>query len=84
MTKKENKCNLSDELLLQECKQWIKDLCESGGRKWSLQVPVNFNKDPDMLFIELMNRYKNTQSELIRLKEENSMLVDKLNEIYPR
>lgn len=55
---RENKVILSDAELIEKCESWIKDLCTSGGQKWSLTVPVDFNKDPDMLFIELINRFK--------------------------
>lgn len=54
----ENKCTLSNEDLLQQCEQWVHDLAKSGGKDWCLQVPVNFNRDPDMLFMELINRFK--------------------------
>lgn len=54
----ENKCTLSNEDMLQQCEQWVHKLAKSGGVDWCLQVPVNFNRDPDMLFMELINRFK--------------------------
>lgn len=51
-------CTLSDQELIDKCDQWVTSLAKSGGETWSLSVPVNFNKDPDMLFIELINRFK--------------------------
>jgi hypothetical protein len=33
-------------------------LAETGGRAWSLKVPVDFNNDPDMLFCELAMRFE--------------------------
>ena len=50
------KSTLTNEQLIAKAKQWVKELCESGGRKWSLRVPVDFNHDPDVIFIELCNR----------------------------
>lgn len=54
----ERKCNLSDEELAEKCDAWISELCKTGGRCWTLSVPVNFNRDPDMLFSELIRRFK--------------------------
>lgn len=54
----QRRCNLPDDELLTRCGDWINKLCKSGGRDWCLQVPVNFDRDPDMLFIELINRYR--------------------------
>lgn len=53
-----DKCTLTDEELLKRCDQWIDKLCATGGDAWVLSIPVRMNVDPDMLFVELMNRYK--------------------------
>jgi hypothetical protein len=50
--------DLNDEELINKCNDWISRLCETGGRAWSLRVPVDFDRDPDVLFVELINRYK--------------------------
>lgn len=52
----ENKCTLTNEELIAKCKAWVKSLCETGARSWSLSVPVNLDKDPDILFMELADR----------------------------
>jgi len=57
--KKREECTLSDSQLIEKCENWITDLCRSGGRAWCLRVPVDFNCDPDMLFSELIKRFKN-------------------------
>ncbi len=49
---------LTDSELIEACNNWVKRLCETGGRAWTLSIPVNFNKDPDMLIIELGKRLK--------------------------
>ena len=54
----EPKCTLSDDELLDKCSQWVSKLCLTGGRAWSLQVPVNFEQYPDILFSELISRYQ--------------------------
>jgi hypothetical protein len=51
-------CTLSDKELIQRCGQWVDKLCKSNGDAWVLRIPVDFNYDPDMLFIELINRFK--------------------------
>ena len=50
-------CTLNNEELSIACDNWITELCRSGGKKWCLSIPVNLNKDPDMLFIELIKRF---------------------------
>ena len=50
------KSTLTNEQLIAKAKQWVKELCESGGRKWSLRVPADHNHDPDLIFCELCNR----------------------------
>lgn len=54
----EQSCTLTNEELIAICEKWIHKLAESGGKDWCLSVPVNFNKDPDMLFTELAERLK--------------------------
>jgi hypothetical protein len=49
-------CTLSDKELIERSQEWVSKLAKSGGKAWILQVPVNFNRDPDMLFIELCKR----------------------------
>lgn len=51
-------CDLTDEVLIDKCYQWISDLCKTGGMAWTLRVPVDMERDPDILFTELISRYK--------------------------
>jgi hypothetical protein len=53
-----DKCTLSNEELIQACRDWVRSLARTGGNSWVLQVPVNFDRDPDMLFCELINRFR--------------------------
>lgn len=64
------RCTLSDDDLLEKCDEWIEKLCKSGGKDWCLSVPVNFNRDPDMLFVELMNRFKENKSLISHLEKQ--------------
>ena len=47
---------LSDADLIKASNEWVSKLAKTGGKAWSLSVPVNFNRDPDMIFCELANR----------------------------
>lgn len=60
---KEPGCTLTDEELILRAEKWVHKLAQSGGHDWCLRVPVDFNNDPDMLFIELCNRLKAKQPE---------------------
>lgn len=51
------KCTLSNAELLAAVGTWVSKQCDTGGRAWTLSVPVNFNRDPDMLITELRKRY---------------------------
>jgi hypothetical protein len=51
------KCTLRDAELLADVEKWVSKLCDPGGMAWTLSVPVNFNRDPDMLITELHKRY---------------------------
>ncbi len=76
----EKKCTLSNEDLLLQCEQWVHKLAKSGGKDWCLQVPVNFNRDPDMLFMELINRFKaNVQQGNVWVKASDRLAATFLN-----
>lgn len=51
---------ISDQDLIEKCSKWVDSLCKTGGKSWSLKVPVDFNNDPDILFTELINRFQST------------------------
>ena len=53
-----DKCRYNNEQLIEKVQSIVRDLAMSGGKSWSLQVPVNFDKDPDVLISELCNRFK--------------------------
>lgn len=51
-------CTLSDSELIEKVYEWVRKLAGTGGKAWSLQIPVNFNNDPDMLIVEVCKRLK--------------------------
>lgn len=53
-----DKCELSNEELVQKVHEWVDKMCRTGGRAWSLEVPVNFNRDPDVLITTLCQRFE--------------------------
>ena len=62
-----DKCSLSDIELIKKVSEWNTKLCDSGGKKWALQVPPNVNEDPDLLIQELCLRFQS-------LKQDNEQL----------
>jgi hypothetical protein len=60
----QKECTLSDDELIEKVQEWNSKLCRTGGHAWTLSVPVNFNRDPDMLISELIRRYKETISNI--------------------
>jgi hypothetical protein len=55
-----SKVTLSDSELIDKCDDWVSSLAKTGGKSWCLRVPVDFKNDPDVLFAELINRFKAT------------------------
>ena len=49
-------CTLTDEELIKKLQDWVSKLSSSGGRAWSLRVPVDPDYDPDMLILEACAR----------------------------
>lgn len=60
MSSDKKECTLSDQELIKRCNEWVSRLCNTGGAAWTLRVPVDFENDPDMLFIELSKRFEKT------------------------
>jgi uncharacterized coiled-coil protein SlyX len=69
----ENKCELSDKDLIVECRRWIRDLCS--GKDFVLSIPPNFEKDPDMLLSEMVDRYQSLEQKLF--EAENTIAEQK-------
>lgn len=55
------RCTLTNDELISKVQEWVTKLCETGGRAWTLRVPVDVNTDPDCLITELCNRIKSLQ-----------------------
>lgn len=53
---KEHNCTFSDKELVERVNEIVSKLCKTGGKSWSLRVPVDFNNDPDVLIIEMGQR----------------------------
>lgn len=70
------RCTLSDKELIEKGNYWISKLAKSGGEAWTLQVPVDFNNDPDMLFIELGKRLESLSTDNAQLREALREVID--------
>lgn len=57
MAKEEIQCTLTNEELIKECNTQLKKLCETGGSAFTMRVPIDRNKDTDMVFGELIHRF---------------------------
>jgi len=71
------RCTLSDKELVEKVNSIIQKLCETGGKSWSLRVPVDFNNDPDMLIIEMGKRLLESRVDILedkKLYTEQNML----------
>jgi hypothetical protein len=51
-------CTLSDQELADLCSDWVSKLCASGGTAFTMTVPVRLNYDTDMVFSELIERFR--------------------------
>lgn len=68
---------LSDEDLVKKCAEWVDKLCKSGGSAWNLSVPVNFEKDPDILLSELIKRYSDVSAGVKCIATEREEQISK-------
>ena len=70
------RCELTDERLVEAVEQWNRRMCKSGGKDWMLTIPADVNRDPDILIDELCERFKektNTQSTTL-IKDEDEFI----------
>jgi hypothetical protein len=51
-------CTLTNDALIKKLEEWVCSLSRTGGRAWSLRVPVDPDHDPDMLILEACRRLK--------------------------
>lgn len=58
MAKEEITCTLTDKELIEEAKKQLSKLCETGGRSFTMRVPVERNKDTDMIIGEVISRFE--------------------------
>lgn len=74
-----NRCNLSDDELIDKSNKWVSKLAETYGSAWNLHIPVDFNEDSDMLFIEIGKRMKEYKKQLLEadniLRQCNNMFA---------
>jgi len=68
----EARANMSNQELIELALGELKRLCDTGGQSFTMRVPANV-KDTDMIFSELINRFR----ELTSYLKSNSQ--DKLN-----
>lgn len=69
-------CTLTDDELIEAAHKVITDMCQR--KRWQMTVPVDFNRDSDMILIEVINRYE----QLLKNNKEMFKDIDKLAEEY--
>lgn len=52
------KCTLSNQELIEACQNQIRKISGKGGNAWQMSIPPDMNRDSDMIFSELVNRFK--------------------------
>lgn len=55
--KENTSCTLSNEELHTACEEMILKLCDTNGKAWKQSIPVDYNKDPDLLLSALIVRF---------------------------
>lgn len=60
----EPKCELSNHDLAHKVVVLTHELAKTKGQSWTLSIPVNFDKDPDILFIECADRLLTATAQL--------------------
>jgi len=65
----ESNIKYDNKQLVEKCSLLVRELSITGGESWSLQVPVNFEKDRDVLFSEMGNRLLKLEDALIKIAQ---------------
>jgi len=58
---KKEQSEMTDHELIEEISKQISKLCKTGGGSFTMSSPVRID-DTDILFCELLNRFKNTKN----------------------
>ena len=56
--------DLKDDELIERCDSLIDDFTKGKMREWVMHIPAEPNKDPDLIFSELISRYKRLRDAL--------------------
>lgn len=74
---------LTDKELINLCDEWVSKMCKTGGKAFTMSVPVRLNYDTDVVLSALINRFslanktiQSLQSEVEQLKGALQELVD--------
>lgn len=70
--------SLSNVELIEKASEELSKLCKTGGKSFTMRVPVNEN-DTDMIFSELIRRFKAKTNEEELLKIAKELNYDKVS-----
>lgn len=73
--------DMPDEELLSKCREELSKLCKTGGRSLTMHIPPQVD-DIDMLFSELMRRYKlSIQKQVVDSQPVKGLTKEQVNQI---
>ena len=68
--------DLKDDELIERCDSLIDDFTKGKMREWVMHIPAEPNKDPDLIFSELISRYKRLRDALEKYADNSNWLYD--------
>ncbi len=71
---------MTNDQLIKKAWEWVKSLCDTGGRSWTLRIPAH-DEDPDLVFTELCTRLEKADQETAALKARVQELESALGEM---
>ena len=74
---------LTDKELINLCDEWVSKMCKTGGKAFTMSVPVRLNYDTDVVLSALINRFSLANKTIQSLQSEVEQLKGLLKEAQP-
>lgn len=71
---------LTDKELINLCDEWVSKMCKTGGKAFTMSVPVRLNYDTDVVLSALINRFSLANKTIQSLQSEVEQLKGLLRE----
>lgn len=72
---------LTDKELINLCDEWVSKMCKTGGKAFTMSVPVRLNYDTDVVLSALINRFSLANKTIQSLQSEVEQLKGLLQEL---